>query len=66
MVLREYVDFRCFKREACPFPLLSHMAFCVSSLPGVNLASASQSAILCFVQSSYKEKRVYVFVLREF
>lgn len=52
MVLREYVDFRYFKRVACSFPFLSHMAFCVISLPGVNLTPASQSAILCFVQSS--------------
>lgn len=66
MALREYVDFRYFKRVACPFPSLSHMDFCVFMLPGVNLAPASQLAMLCFVRSSYMGKRVYIFVLREF
>lgn len=44
------------KRNACPFPLLSHMAFCVLSLPGFKLASDSQSAVLCYGPVTWRKE----------
>lgn len=47
------------KGNACPFPpLLSHVAFCVLSLPGFKLASASQSAILSALAQLNGERSV--------